>query len=481
MVHDLDRRKNAVFAVLRIMLVALAMGLPQPAAADDQKLIIYPQPLAVTYTKHNDDFTVRVRTPDGAWQDLYEYIVKVDLDAPQNASMVYFDMAGPIEVSVRKNNGAVREVVVRPTAAAVAVKLKGNIATFTLDQPRKLSIEFDGDRLHNLHLLASPLEINRPDPADPNVIWFGPGVHQPADATDVFRIPSGKTVYIAGGALVRGRMLIADAQDVKILGRGILDEPERGVEIRNSKRITIDGPIVVNPKHYTVSCGQSSELTIRNLKTFSASPWSDGLDFMSCSQVTVDDVFLRTSDDSVAIYGHRWDFRGDARDYVIKNSVLWADIAHPINIGLHGDATGDGETIENILFQNIDILEHDEDDPNYQGAMAISNSDKNLVRNVTFDSIRVDDFQEGQLLNLRVVFNEKYSAAPGRGIENILFRNVSYVGANQHVSVIAGYDEARAVRGVRFEGLTINGRRIRSARDANIEIGEHVSGVTFQP
>jgi hypothetical protein len=275
--------------------------------------------------------------------------------------------------------------------------------------------------------------------------------------------------------------VLDNVENVKILGRGVIDEPERGIEISRSKGITIDGPIVVNPKRYTVSCGQSSDIRIHNLKTFSASPWSDGLDFMSCSRVRVDDVFLRTSDDSIAIYGHRWDFRGDARDYLVTNAVLWADVAHPINIGLHGDTTGNGETLENIRFQNIDILEHDEDDPNYQGAMAISDGDNNLVRNVVFDSIRVDDFEEGQLVNLRVVFNQKYNTAPGRGIENILFRNVTYTGANQYVSVIAGYDGTRGVRGVRFEHLIINGRRIGSAREANIDIGEHVSGVTFRP
>ena len=451
------------------------------AGAEETGLAIYPEPAAVTYTRHNNDFTVRVRTPHGPWRDLYEYNVKVDLNSPQNASMVYFDMAGPVEVSVRKNNGTAHEVRVRPSSAGIKVKLAGNIATFTLTQPRKLSVEFDGDRLHNLHLLASPLETDRPDPSDPNVIWFGPGVHQPEDASDTYHIASNKTVYIAGGALVRGRLVLDNVENVKILGRGIIDEPERGIEISRSKGITIDGPIVVNPKRYTVSCGQSSDIRIHNLATFSASPWSDGLDFMSCSQVRVDDVFLRTSDDSIAIYGHRWDFRGDARDYLVTNAVLWADVAHPINIGLHGDTTANGETLENLRFQNIDILEHAEHDPNYQGTMAISDGDNNLVRNVVFDSIRVDDFQEGQLVNLRVVFNQKYNTAPGRGIENIVFRNVSYTGANQYVSVIAGYDGTRGVHGVQFEHLIINGRRIRTAHEANIDIGEHASDVTFRP
>ena len=477
-VRNLERLLEC--AVTAVVAIA-GSGSASEAAAAEPALVIYPEPAAVTYKKHNNDFTVRVRAPQGPWRDLYEYNVKVDLNAPQNASMVYFDMTGPVEVSVRKNNGTVHEVRVRPSSAGIKVNVAGSIATFTLKEPRKLSVEFDGDRLHNLHILASPLETDPPDPSDPNVVWFGPGVHQPEDASDAYHIASNKTVYIAGGAVVRGRLVLDHVENVKILGRGIIDEPEEGIEIHYSKAITIDGPIVVNPRHYTVSCGQSSDITIRNLKTFSASPWSDGLDFMSCSQVRVDDVFLRTSDDCIAIYGHRWDFRGDARDYLITHSILWADVAHPINIGLHGDPSEHGETLENIRFQDIDILEHDEHNPDYRGAMAISDGDDNLVRNIVFDSIRVDDFLEGELVNLRVVFNPKYNTAPGRGIENILFRNVTYSGANQYVSVIAGYDAARTVRDVRFEHLIINGRRIDSARAANIDIGEHVSDVTFRP
>src|SRR5262249_10617497 len=139
------------------------------------------------------------------------------------------------------------------------------------------------------------------------------------------------------------------------------------------------------------------------------------------------------------------------------------------------------DTLENIRFQDIDILEHAEHDPNYRGAMAISDGDDNLVRNVVFDSVRVDDFQEGQLINLRVLYNEKYNTAPGRGIQDILFRNISYRGANQDASIIAGYDATRAVQRVRFESLSINGRKIRNAHDANLEIGSHVADVTFRP
>ena len=115
-----------------------------------QQLITYPPPQAVVYSMHNDDYTVKVRKPGGEWQDLYEYNVKVDLDKPQDASMVYFDFSGTVEVFVQKNNGNVQTVKVRPSSYEIKPILNGNSITFTLNDPKKISIEFDGDRLHNL-------------------------------------------------------------------------------------------------------------------------------------------------------------------------------------------------------------------------------------------------------------------------------------------------------------------------------------------
>jgi polygalacturonase len=347
--------------------------------------------------------------------------------------------------------------------------------------PKKISIEFDGDKLHNLHVFANPVETARPDPKDPNVVYFGPGVHMPKDLPgDAFNIGSGKTVYIAGGAIVRGKLMCDKVQNVRITGRGIIDQPERGVEIRHSNNVTVDGIIVVNPKHYTVFAGGSDHITIRNLKSFSANPWSDGLDFMSCSDVTVDDVFMRNSDDCIAVYAHRWEFYGDAKNYSVTNSTLWADVAHTINIGVHGNTEKTGEVIENLLFKNIEILELDEDDPSAEGCMAIQAADMNLVRNVRFEDIRVDDFQEGKLLQLKVSFFEKYNAAPGRGVENIYFKNISYNGINNSPSIINGLDKDHLVKDVTFENLRINGKLITSIEEANIKAGEFAKNITFQ-
>lgn len=172
-----------------------------------QQLVIHPVPNVILYSRHNDDYTVQVRQKGGEWQDLFEYKVQVDLDDVQNASMVQFDFAGTVEVKVRKNNGTLTDVRIRPTATGIQPGVVGNTFYFTLDKSQKLSIETNGDTRHNLHLFANPLETNVPDPKDPNVIYFGPGVHKPGDLPgDVFVIPSNKTVYLAGGAVLQGKI-----------------------------------------------------------------------------------------------------------------------------------------------------------------------------------------------------------------------------------------------------------------------------------
>lgn len=172
---------------------------------------------------------------------------------------------------------------------------------------------------------------------------------------------------------------------------------------------------------------------------------------------------MRNSDDCIAIYAHRWSYYGGSQNITLQNSVLWADIAHPVNIGGHGNPEDEvGEMVENIIVRNIDILEQDEDDPLYQGCMAIDCGDKNLVRKVLFEDVRVESIQEGRLFHVNVRFNPKYDRQPGRGIEDVTFRNITYNGVGENPSLIKGLDEERNVENVTFENVVINGKKMES-------------------
>ena len=441
--------------LLLVVLVSFGMAV-------QAQLKTYPVGLH-TGMPHNDDYTVRVRMLGGEWQDVFEYKVQVDLDKPQDASMVQFDMGSPVEVMVKKNNGTVREVAIRPLNNNIACRQVQNAVFFTLDKPQNLSVEFNGDRLHNLHLFANPMEEEVYSEEAKGVMFFGPGIHRPKDLpNNQIRIPSNTTVYLAPGAVLKAKLLVDNAENVRIIGRGILDHPVRGLEITDAKNVLIDGITVVNPEHYTVFGGGSSEIVIRNLKTFSCKSWSDGIDMMCCRKVLVDNVFLRTGDDCIALYNHRWNWWGGSSDITVRNSVLWADVAHPINVGGHGDPDSlTGEVIENLTFHNIDILEHDEDDPLYQGCMTVDCGDKNWVRNVLFEDIRVENIQEGRLFYVKIRFNPKYDKQPGNGIEGITFRNITYTGVGENASLVQGLDKNRGVRNVVFDSIMINGVKMK--------------------
>jgi len=462
-----------------------------------------------------DDFDVSVRIPGGSWQPLFVYEAKVDMHNVRQASMVYFDMEGTVEIRVESRKGPVHQAAIRPLSKQIPFEVVGAAVMFRLVEPCKLSIEVNGDRFGNLHLFANAPEENPPEPdhqnvlflepaihrmddidrlansplqpggAAPEVIYFGPGMHYIEET--IFRIPSGKTVYIAGGAIVVGSLVCNHVQDVTIRGRGILYLSDfhrfsafRGVRITFSHHITVEGIVLLDPPHYSIYIGKSEHIQIRNFKSFSTRGWSDGIDMMSSSHIQIEDVFLRTSDDCIAIYGSRWDYRGDSCCVSVRDSVLWADVAHALNIGGHGDSHRDGDLIQDIEFRNIDILEHHEPQPNYWGAMNINCGDKNTVRNVSYEDIRVEDFELGQLVDIRVVWNEKYNPAPGNRIENVQFRNVTYNGKNENKSRIYGFDRDRIVEGVTFTNLRINGEWILDAEQGHFDINEHAHGIQFR-
>ena len=453
---------NMVKRLLKRNCCLLAVFITLSTSVNAQ-LVTYPDALN-TGMPPSDDYTVKVRIPGGDWKDLFEYKVSVDMDNVQSASMVQFDMGSPVEVMVKKNNGLIQDVKIRPLASDIQHTVDRNVILFRLEKPQYLSVEFNGDRLHNLHLFANPLETETYTGSSNKVMYFGPGVHRPQDLPNTqIQIPSNTTVYLAPGAVVKAKFLIDKAENVRIIGRGILDHPLRGVEITHSKNILIDGITVVNPDHYTIFGGEANGLTIKNLKSFSCKGWSDGIDLMCCNDVLIDNVFMRNSDDCIAIYAHRWSYYGGSQNITLQNSVLWADIAHPVNIGGHGNPEDEvGEMVENIIVRNIDILEQDEDDPLYQGCMAIDCGDKNLVRKVLFEDVRVESIQEGRLFHVNVRFNPKYDRQPGRGIEDVTFRNITYNGVGENPSLIKGLDEERNVKNVTFENVVINGKKMES-------------------
>jgi hypothetical protein len=466
----------------------------ETAAPASSSLVTYPIPDGVA---QNTAFVVKVRTPGGAWQPVSCYLATVSMvdtstgrGLVQNTSMAYFDFAGTVEVMVTYTKAAIKSARIRPLSYGIEPSLRhGDTLTFTLTEPRDLSIEVNDDIFDNLQLFTNPIEQGAPGPDDANVIYFGPGVHTTTGGT--LTVPSGQTVYLAGGAVLKSRVVFQNVENARLIGRGVIQgAPGGGCTVEYSRNIEIDGVTMLDPNGYAVTAGQVDGLTIRNLRSFSSKGNGDGIDLFCCTNALIDGVFMRNADDCIAIYAHRWNYYGDTRDVTVRNSTLWADVAHPINIGTHGN-TDSPEMIENLTLSNLDILDHREPQLDYQGCIALNAGDSNLISNVRGEDIRVEDFRQGQLVNMRVMYNQKYNTSPGRGIRGVYFKNLSYHGTHANPSILVGYDETRTITDVTFENLVVNGKLIsdtmqkptwyKAADFVPMYANEHVLNLKFLP
>lgn len=273
---------------------------------------------------------------------------------------------------------------------------------------------------------------------------------------------SGDTFRLEQGKYYAGQILIYDCRDVVIEGNGATLRPGQrgfGVEIRNSRNITVRNLVTSQ-----VPTGGSDSVLIENVRCYSYGPWGDGLNIFASSNVTIRGCYCETSDDCMTVYATRKGYTGSARHILVEDCVFNPKVAHPIFIGLHG-AASEGEdrsridTIEDLVFRHIRIMNQHEKQIDYQGCMAIVAGDNNVVRDVLFEDITIDHIQNGSLVTLRIFQNEKYCQAPGTSIENITFHNITAPDEGE-LSVIQGYNSERMVRNITFENLIIGGKHI---------------------
>ena len=80
-------------------------------------------------------------------------------------------------VKVTKLKGSFSNCKILPSSYKISPRIRENSVTFKFDRPCKIAVEFDSDITHPMLVFADPLEKNVPSPTDPDVIYFGPGVH----------------------------------------------------------------------------------------------------------------------------------------------------------------------------------------------------------------------------------------------------------------------------------------------------------------
>jgi len=261
-----------------------------------------------------------------------------------------FSFSGSVSVEIRRP-GTIWEAVL-PKQGEVPWSAQDETLRFTLSEARNLVIQ--GTAGEELFLFANPIETEIPDPENPDVIYFGPGIHH----AGVIEVSSGQTVYLAPGAFVHGQIkdsagtpwaaqgTSGDAivlphpkpfvTGIRIRGRGVLlgDSLQRGsgteqdpygimVDLYGANDVLIEGIVIDNPPYWTVVPSMCDGLKVDNLKVIGTRINNDGIQVRNCSNVHIRGGFFRTNDDAVAIKGFNSCNRKSNRKILVEGSVIY--------------------------------------------------------------------------------------------------------------------------------------------------------------
>lgn len=386
-----------------------------------------------------------------------------------------FDLTGEVDVRIVSKR-SLSKTVILPTSAGIVPKLVADQElSFHLAGPRKLSIEPDGKK-GPLLLFANPPEAKPPKPNDKDVVYFGPGLHKPGR----LELHSGQTLYIAGGAVVKGGV-VAHGDHISIRGRGILDGTDwkwregptnTTIDIHGAD-FNVEGITIRGASHWTIVPQHSRNVTIRNVKICNGRVQNDdGINPCNSQDVLISDCFIRTDDDCVAMKG--LNFSGENNNVeriTVENCVLWCDRARIFLLGHESRAP----YMRDITLRNLDIIHFT------MTPFLFEPGEDMRLEQISVHNVRVLGEGQQELLRLRPVVNQYMLKHTPGFVSNIRFENIVLFGKpGKYFAQVIGADDIHAVSDVHFTNFTVLGQPL-TANSKHVQIGEHVQNVKFEP
>ena len=396
-----------------------------------------------------------------------------------SVSIASFAYNGPTDVRITCRKDVRNWRVLPRHRAPVETEQAGNTLAFRLDGPRKFWIE--ADDIDPLLLFAEPPEAERPKQGADGVRYFGPGKHNPG----VMELHDGETIYLAEGAYVYGGVK-GGPRAARVLGRGVLDgvclaRPDRLIDLVGAQDVLIEGITVRNGPGWTCKVLGSERVTFRNVKVVSFGRNGDGINPVSSNDVTIEDCFLRCSDDCMAaklegapgraVTGlERLTVRG-----CVMGGWLYAD---GFTIGFAGAR----QHVRDVLVQDCDVL-YARGNSGVKGhsAFSVILTGPTEVSNVRFEDVRVeaDVWKNFELNATGHTSGQRVPAKPGPGgrIKGVHLKNVSW--AAQRPIILRGHDADHLVEDVTFENCAVAGRNLARIETPLFVVNEHIRSVKF--
>ena len=427
--------------------------------------------------------------------------------AAERASFVIFDMTAPVRVRVVPAR-PFKTAILRPERFGIATRVVDGAIEFTLDRPRKLTLILDNDTRTALHLFAGEPEKDVPAPGDPNVLYFGPGVHE----TTGIELKSGQTIYLAGGAVLKAKLKPGDngvynekwkvvfhnghvfglkgVDHVRIRGRGIVDAsdiPHPGwpmLAFDGAHHVQIEGITLRNASNWNFVIGKSEDVEVRDVRIISGRLNTDGINSVNSRRVHIHDCFVRNHDDSIVV---KTTAQGiPAEEIEVDHCTIWNDWGFALGVTYETRSP-----VRHIVFRNNDIVF------SRHWIFGIHVSDGSLVEDITFADTAVSDvdgvtnaagsppawLSPGPMLFRGTIQQDCWGHDAERGrVRNVLIDGVTLHGKTVPPSELYGADAGHDIHGVTFRNIRMIGQPpIADLTGLSLKKNEFVSDVTCLP
>ena len=294
----------------------------------------------------------------------------------QRDTMSYclIDTEFPAKIRVRKNTSTYSSVEIRPSTYGITAEDCGdNTIEFTIpsEAKGKISVEFNGDRQHNLFIYARKPDQSKPSKDDPNVRYFGPGEHNPGTIT----VYSGQTLYIDYGAKVYANVK-TQGSNVTIAGHGILSGEKmkhhgdsqyswgdflinHNTTKSHVSNLVIKDITMIDSPGWNLIIPQTDGVVIDGVNMISWELNGDGIDIVSSRNVEIKNCFIRAYDDAITL---KCRFIvspiTDVSNVNIHDCLIWSDYARGIVIGPEAGNRESTGRIHDIKVKDCIFLQH---------------------------------------------------------------------------------------------------------------------------
>lgn len=423
---------------------------------------IHPYPDGVEASKH---YEITLEQGEQSYRPfVYESEAQIPkYNLSETTSYSIFSFTGEATIRIKKLEGVVQSCKVLPSSYGIEPTIDGDTVTIAMSEPKKVSVEFDGNIIDPLLIFADEPEKDVPDANDPDVIYFGPGLHDLEDP--VIRPNSGQTVYLAGGAVVNAYVRGEDADNVVIRGKGILNGRPFGHT--HGRHILFDGKstnttvqditIVDSPGFYVTTRGDKT--LVKNIKGLGWWFNTDGV--ATGPNGIVEDCFLKCNDDAVKLY--------HSGTEVYRTTIWQMENGAPFQISWNMNSDNSG-----FIVKDCDIIRCDHFWDNTNTAIFASiHGGGGHMSDYLFEDIRIENC-DWRLFSIQIRPNQFARSDTLGKISNLHFKNITIDTPDnaplKRINLFQGWDSESTVSDITIENLRINGKLIDSLDAERFEL-----------